>query len=149
MAFVPKKHLPGGALIAFSERGLDKDGNIKAFLIGGPSSGAFAVKRTDEYDISDADFWPNDNLLLLERRYTLPGGISMRIRRIALAEIRPHAVVDGPAIVEADMRCQIDNMEAMSVHRASTGETVLTLMSDDNFSPIQRTLLLQFTLVEK
>ena len=28
------------------------------------------------------------------------------------------------------------------------GETVLTLVSDDNFSLIQRTLLLQFTLVE-
>jgi hypothetical protein len=28
------------------------------------------------------------------------------------------------------------------------GDTVLTLISDDNFSPIQRTLLLQFTLVE-
>jgi len=28
------------------------------------------------------------------------------------------------------------------------GETVLTLISDDNFSPIQRTLLLQFTLAE-
>jgi len=25
---------------------------------------------------------------------------------------------------------------------------VLTLISDDNFSPLQRTLLLQFTLVE-
>jgi hypothetical protein len=27
------------------------------------------------------------------------------------------------------------------------GETVLTMVSDDNFSMIQRTLLLQFTLV--
>jgi hypothetical protein len=28
------------------------------------------------------------------------------------------------------------------------GEVVLTLVSDDNFSLIQRTLLMQFTLVE-
>jgi hypothetical protein len=28
------------------------------------------------------------------------------------------------------------------------GDTVLTLISDDNFSFLQRTLLLQFTLVE-
>ena len=28
------------------------------------------------------------------------------------------------------------------------GETVLTLISDDNFLPFQRTLLLQFTLAE-
>jgi len=28
------------------------------------------------------------------------------------------------------------------------GDTVLTLVSDDNFSMVQRTLLLQFALVE-
>jgi hypothetical protein len=39
-------------------------------------------------------------------------------------------------------------MEGLSVHRSPSGETVLTLISDDNFSPVQRTLLLQFTLVE-
>ena len=37
-------------------------------------------------------------------------------------------------------------MEALSVYRNRQAETVLTLMSDDNFSPIQRTLLLQFVL---
>ena len=37
--------------------------------------------------------------------------------------------------------------KGISVHRAG-GETVLTLISDDNFSLLQRTLLLQFTLVE-
>jgi hypothetical protein len=33
------------------------------------------------------------------------------------------------------------------VHRAGDGATVLTLISDDNFSPLQRTVLLQFTWV--
>ena len=43
---------------------------------------------------------------------------------------------------------QIDNMEGLSVHRAADGALVLTLISDDNFSPLQRTLLLQFTLAD-
>ena len=34
------------------------------------------------------------------------------------------------------------------MHRAADGQLVLTLISDDNFSMIQRTLLLQFTLAE-
>jgi hypothetical protein len=46
------------------------------------------------------------------------------------------------------MGFQIDNMEGLSAHRSPEGETVLTLVSDDNFSLIQRTLLLQFTLTE-
>jgi hypothetical protein len=37
-------------------------------------------------------------------------------------------------------------MEGLSVHRAADGAVVLTLVSDDNFSVFQRTLLLQFTL---
>ena len=39
-------------------------------------------------------------------------------------------------------------MEALAAHRAASGETVLTLMSDDNFSALQRTLIMQFTLPE-
>ena len=41
-------------------------------------------------------------------------------------------------------------MEGIAVHRSSSGETIITLMSDDNFnSLLQRNLLLQFTLHDK
>ena len=85
---------------------------------------------------------------MLERSYSRLTGVGMRIRRIPLAEVKPGATVDGPALIEADMGFQIDNMEGLSVHRAADGALVLTLISDDNFSLIQRTLLLQFTLAE-
>jgi hypothetical protein len=49
--------------------------------------------------------------------------------------------------MEADLGYQIDNMEGLAMHRNAQGETILTLVSDDNFSPVQRTLLLQFALV--
>jgi hypothetical protein len=136
-----------GGLIAFSEAGLDDAGNIKAFLIGGPSPGAFSVRRLDDFDISDATLLSGSDLLILERRFSFLSGVAMRIRRIPLASIRPGAVVDGPVLLQADLGYQIDNMEGISVHRTASGETVITLVSDDNFSPIQRTVLLQFALV--
>jgi hypothetical protein len=43
----------------------------------------------------------------------------------------------------------IDNMEGLSVHTGPDGESILTLVSDDNFSVLQRTLLLQFALPRK
>jgi hypothetical protein len=58
------------------------------------------------------------------------------------------AVVDGLVLIEADLGDEIDNMEGLNVHRTADGEIVLTLISDDNFSPVQRTLLLQFTLAD-
>jgi hypothetical protein len=39
-------------------------------------------------------------------------------------------------------------MEGIDVHLTPEGDTVLTMISDDNFSLLQRTLLLQFKLVE-
>jgi hypothetical protein len=39
-------------------------------------------------------------------------------------------------------------MEGLAVHYGPKGETVVTLISDDNFNQfLQRTILLQFTLI--
>ncbi len=149
LVYVPGELPLAGALLSLSENGQDEAGNLKAFIVGGPNPGDFAVKRTDSYSISDAALLPSGDLLILERKYSMDRGTSMRIRRIPLADIKPGAIVDGPIIIEADTRYQIDNMEALSVHRTSSGETLLTLMSDNNFSPTQRTVLLQFLLREK
>jgi hypothetical protein len=148
LEFVPKGLPLAGTLIAISERGYDQNGNIQGFLIGGPTPGTFAVKRTDEFEISDCALL-NSELFILERRYSILRGVAMRIRRIPLAAFKPGALLDGPQVIFADLGYEIDNMEALAVHRTQAGDTVLTLVSDDNFSPIQRTLLLQFTLAEE
>jgi len=148
LVMVPKGLPLAGTLIAISERGLDADGNLIAFLIGGPSPGQFSVRRTDNFDVSDAVLLPPDDLLVLERKASWLAGIGVRIRRIALKSVAPGAVVDGPSIFDADLSHEIDNMEGIDAHVTEEGDTVLTMVSDDNFSMIQRTLLLQFTLVE-
>jgi hypothetical protein len=148
LVFVPKGLPLAGTLIAISERGLDARGNLIAFLVGGPTPGQFSVRRTDNFDVSDAVLLPAGDLLLLERKFSLLAGISIRIRRIALKSLAPGAVVDGPSIFEADMGDEVDNMEGIDAHVTPEGDTVLTMVSDDNFSLVQRTLLLQFTLTE-
>jgi len=148
LVFVPKGLPLAGTLIAISERGLDKAGNTIGFLIGGASPGNFAVRRSSNFDITDAALLPGGDVLLLERRFSWSSGLAVRMRRVALGEIKPGAVVDGPILFDVDLGYEIDNMEGLSVHRSAGGETILTLISDDNFSAVQRTLLLQFTLVE-
>src|SRR6266852_1973912 len=148
LVMVPKGLPLAGTLIAISERGLDRDGNIIAFLIGGPSPGQFSVRRSNNFDVSDAVLLPSGELLVLERKFSWLTGVGIRIRRIALKSLAPGAVVDGPSIFEADLGHEIDNMEGIDAHVTPEGDTVLTMVSDDNFSMLQRTLLLQFTLVE-
>jgi hypothetical protein len=148
LVMVPKGLPLAGTLIALSERGLDASGNLIAFLIGGPTPGQFAVRRTNNFDVSDAVLLPSGDLLVLERKFSWLAGVGIRIRRIALKSVAPGAVVDGPSIFDADLGHEIDNMEGIDAHVTPEGDTVLTMVSDDNFSMIQRTLLLQFTLVE-
>ncbi|MBR0692102.1 esterase-like activity of phytase family protein [Bradyrhizobium lablabi] len=150
LVFVPKGMPLAGTLIALSERGLDANGNIIGFLVGGKTPGQFSVRRTENFDISDAVLLPSpsSDLLILERKFSWFGGIGVRIRQIALTQIAPGAIVDGPAIFNADLGNEIDNMEGIDAHVTAEGETVLTMVSDDNFSLIQRNLLLQFTLME-
>ena len=148
LTFAPKHSKLDGALIAFSERGLDRNHNLRAFLIGGALPGEFSVKRRDEFDISDCVTLPSGDVLLLERRFTWLTGIAMRLRRIALSDIVPGALIDGPALMVADMAYQIDNMEGLSAHTGPDGGTILTMISDDNFSRLQRTILLQFKLID-
>jgi hypothetical protein len=149
LAVVPSGRPLGGTLIAISERGLDAGRNIVAFLIGGPSPGQFAIRRTDDFDISDACLLPTTgDLLILERKFSLTGGIGIRIRRIAMNAVAPGALVDGPSIFDADLGQEIDNFEGLDAFVDDKGDLVVTLVSDDNFLLIQRTLLLQFTLVE-
>ena len=148
LVMVPKGLPLAGTLIALSERGLDAKGNLIAFLIGGKTPGQFAVRRTDNFDISDAVLLSSGALLILERKFSWLSGIGIRIRRIPLNAVAPGTLVDGPAIFDADLGHEVDNMEGIDVHVTPEGDTVLTMISDDNFSLLQRTLLLQFTLVE-
>jgi hypothetical protein len=147
LASAPQGPPHAASLITVSERSLDKDGNLRAFLLDGDLVTRFSVKRTDEFDVSDCTVLPPGDLLLLERRYTPARGIAMRIRRIPLADIKADAVADGRSMIQADLGYQIDNMEGIAVHSAASGETIVTLVSDDNFSVLQRNLLLQFAIV--
>lgn len=148
LAIAPAGHPLSGALLAFAEVSPEgEDAPVPAWVVTGPDRFAFRVAKTEKYRVTDAAFLATGELLLLERSFSPLHGAGCRIRRFARDAIRAGETIDGEVIVEADRSYEIDNMECLAVHRApASGETVLTLMSDDNFMPFQRTLLLEFTL---
>lgn len=135
-----------GGVVVVSEKSLDKAGNIFAAIVEGPNKGIFTVKRNGEFDITDGTFLPDGDLLLLERSFSMATGIRMRLRRIYGESVARGSVADGPVLMEADMGYQIDNMEAMDVWQRADGATIVSLMSDDNHSLLQRNLYLEFIL---
>jgi hypothetical protein len=146
IAMAPKDGPLGGAMLLFAEHALNGDGNHRAFIVGGPRNGTFAIAYSDEFNVTDAAFLPGGDLLILERRFSYTRGVALRLRRIAVDEIRPGATVEGETLLDANMSYQIDNMEAVSARVGPNGETIVNVMSDDNKSLIQRTILLQFVL---
>ncbi len=89
LVVVPKGLPLAGTLIAISERGLDRNRKLIAFMVGGPAPGQFSVVRSDDFDVSDAVLLPNGELLLLERKFSWLAGLGIRIRRIALKSLAP------------------------------------------------------------
>jgi hypothetical protein len=138
-----------GTLLAFSERLVGKGGALQGWLIGGPRPGQIALKRIGGFDITDAASLPDGGIILLERRFRFSEGVKMRIRRIRAKEIRRGALIAGETLFEAADIYNIDNMEGVAAHRSAAGETIITLISDDNFSAFQRTLLMQFALPDE
>ena len=96
--------------------------------------------------LGNGDIWSAEDAVAMVE--ALDRGADLCMGSRFAGEIKPGALVDGPIMFEADLGYEIDNFEGLDVHQTADGETVLTLISDDNFSLIQRNLLLQFTLVE-
>jgi len=153
---VPNKGFEGitlladGRLLAITERTLDAAGNEKGWIVpldGSPYS-TLTLHRDDPYDLTDLSRLPNGDILTLERRYTRIGGVGMRIRRIKRDSIVPGAVLNGEVIAELGNQSSIDNMEGLANRQSSDGMTLLYLISDDNQSPLQHTVLFEFQLNE-
>lgn len=138
-----------GAIVTVSERSVNEQGNLFAAVIDGPEKGVFFVKRDPPFNITDADFLPNGDLLLLERRFNIARGLGMRIRRIDVSTIKKGATVDGDVLMDVGAGYQIDNMEGMSVTTNDQGEVFITLISDDNHSFLQRNLMLEFKILSQ
>jgi hypothetical protein len=148
IAYAPEDGPLEGARVIVSERSLDENGNQFAAILEGPEKGVFSVKRSGKFDITDGAFLPNGDLLLLERSFSYADGVAMQLRRIDGKTIAKGKLADGPVLFQADMSYQIDNMEGLDVWRRDDGALMVSIVSDDNQSLLQRNLYLEFKLDE-
>ncbi|NJO54346.1 MAG: twin-arginine translocation pathway signal, partial [Bacteroidales bacterium] len=137
----------GGSLIGITETGPAEGDDSFGFIIQGAKFAPFRVKASDGFSITDAALAGSD-LILLERHFSLLRGVAMRVRRVPLSAVQPGRTIDGEVLITAGRGQQIDNMEGLAAHTNAAGETILTMISDDNFSFLQRTLILQFALAD-
>lgn len=137
-----------GQIIAFAEAIRRKGGHRAGWVWQGKEPRSIALTDIGDYNVTDIAGLPDGDLLVLERRFRWTEGVKIRLRRLAAGEIKPGAVLAGTIVMEADLGQEVDNLEGLAVHKTASGETIVTMISDDNFNRLlQRTLLLQFALV--
>jgi hypothetical protein len=99
------------------------------------------------YRVSDATLLPDGRLLILNRRFEWLEGFSLVVTIADARGLRPGDTIESREIARLQPPLTIDNMEGVSV-AVENGRTIVWLVSDDNFSPLQQTLLLKFALIE-
>lgn len=143
--------LPDGRFLIFSEEAAgSRPGTRLALLFpGDPVEGAkpvrFDYKPPAGYVVTDAAGLPDGRLAVLHRRYTPLDGASAILSIVDPATVRVEAVVEGRRVARLAPPLTVDNMEALAVTREGDA-TILWVASDDNFSSVQRTLLMRFRL---
>ncbi|MBV2359251.1 esterase-like activity of phytase family protein [Thalassococcus sp. CAU 1522] len=90
-----------------------------------------------------ADIGPDGRLYLLEREFT-GLGFRSRVRRFGITH---DALTDETTLLTTTTR-RHDNLEGIAVWRDDTGAMRLTMISDDNFKPFQRTEIVEYALPE-
>jgi hypothetical protein len=139
-----------GSIVAFAERLTRGSGYHTGWIWIGSEAHKFQLQDIDGFNITDAAGLTDGSLLVLERYFRWSEGVKMRLRHIAAGEIAPGARTAGRILFQGDSSYEIDNMEGLSVHKGLRGETIVSMISDDNFNHLlQRTVFLQFTLLDE
>jgi hypothetical protein len=145
--------LADGRFIVFSEGLGRSDGSSEALLfdgdpaLEGTAAQPLSYVAPTGFRITDAAALPDGRLLLLNRGVGLADGLSAKLTLVDAASIAAGRALRGQEIAHLQAPLTVDNMEALSVTQESK-RTIIWLASDDNFIPLQRTLLLKFELRE-
>lgn len=134
-----------GSTLLLTE-GVVTDGVHAGYLLGKNDKGPIGYLSGASTSPTDCAFLPNGDLLVLERGVVLIS-FAARLVRIKAADVKPNSQMTGEVLYEGTGG-DLDNMEGVAVHVTPSGETRVTLISDDNFNDWERNLLLEFSLPE-
>ncbi|MCY4486325.1 MAG: esterase-like activity of phytase family protein [Deltaproteobacteria bacterium] len=144
--------LSDGTLLGITEKHANRDGSLKGWFMKARTAHEFAYLPADGYSPTGVAATPGGDVLLLERSFDL---LRMRVRvvrlpaeRLRQARRKPGTRVRGEVMADLKRPLSVDNFEGLALRRDNAGRTLLYMVSDDNFLPLQRTLLLQFRVID-
>jgi hypothetical protein len=144
--------LPDGTVIAISEEYSPLPGVLVGWTgrpgrDGGYTWQTFQYPKTPDFNPTALALLPDGGFVLLERAFDMARGVRVRIMQADATDFQPGTMARPRELVRLASPLAVDNLEGIAATRGPRGETLLWLISDDNFNALQRNLLLMFELV--
>jgi hypothetical protein len=134
-----------GQRLALSESLRHDSGDLVGWYLAGRGVAEVRYATDGAFVPTDLARLPSGDLLVLERRFSLLGGVAGQVRLIPYAQLGQKRLEPLP-VARLEPPLAVDNMEGIAAVERD-GEVLVYILSDDNFSALQRTLLLQFRLL--
>jgi hypothetical protein len=143
--------LADGTVIAISEEYSVAPNELVGWIGKPVNGGAYAWQtfrspKTPDFNPTALAPLPDGGFVLLERAFDLARGVRIRVMQADAADFAPGSLVKPRELARLASPLAVDNLEGLSASRGPRGETLLWLISDDNFNALQRNLLLLFEL---
>ena len=137
-----------GRLFALTEYWIDKDA-VRGWLGGGAGWWEIGYRFQGAFRPSDASVMPNDDLAVVERAYNPNRGIiGIRIAHVKTDDLKKGAKLRSEILADLKPPLTLDNFEGIACRADAQGRSLFYILSDNNFSDGQRTLLLLFALAD-
>jgi hypothetical protein len=143
--------LPDGRVIALSEEYGERPNTVMGW-IGMPGHGgryqwrSFAYATIPDFKPTAITTMPDGSFAVVERAFDMARGVRCRVMRFEASQLVPGGTVRAEELARLASPYAVDNLEGIAANRGPRGETLIWLMSDDNFNPLQRNILLLFEL---
>ncbi len=145
--------LADGRFVVIAES-LEDDDTHQALIFSGdpvePGTNImrFTYRPPTGYRVTDGVQLPDGRLVILNRWVGLPNGFAAKLAIIDPASLTTDDKVEGKVIATLAAPLLVDNMEGIAVSHEGAN-TLIWLISDNNFNIFQRTLLMKFRLSER
>lgn len=135
------------SLIAFPERHELIEGVLRGFLLqsDGKTVKNLNLKRIGGFWLTDIAELANGDFVTLERSFNIFSGMAMQMRHIVRQDLLSGDTADGKIIMRMQSGDGVDNFEGLDNVPQSDGTNIMYVVSDDNFSDLQKTLILSLS----
>jgi len=135
-----------GTLLAIAEGSRTGQGFVPGWILSGTDWRRLRYRVDAGFRPTGAATLPDCDVIFVERRFSFLAGLDIRIVHVEASAFGAGADLAPRLIAQLSTPLTIDNFEGISARRDDSGDTLIYLVSDDNFSPLQRTLLFMFRL---